>query len=168
MQADIVQQLSKIIEMPIFSIGRASNMLWTGFGVPRVVRDRRGNEKTVGDYAIHIQCSWRIASQSKIIVASQDFYVPSSSWTGGEDDFDWDVQGNTLFDERIQGLFQQDNLPVVKTIGADCYGGFKIVFTNGFVLEAFPNSSNDAENWRMFVPGDAETHFVVSNSGISN
>ncbi|MCL6444879.1 MAG: hypothetical protein K6T83_15735 [Alicyclobacillus sp.] len=167
MKGEIERQLRKIIGMPMILIGRASNMLWTSFGTPKVVTDRRGNQKQVGDYAIHVQCSWRIANQSRILVASNDIYVPSSSWVGEYDDFDWDVNGNNLFDERIQELFIRNSIqPVVTKVQVDQYGGFKLIFTDDLVLEAFPNSSNDLENWRMFVPYDKSKHFVVSNQGI--
>jgi hypothetical protein len=135
--------------------------------IPKVVTDRRGKQKQVGDHAIHVQCSWKIANQSGILVASNDFYVPSSSWVGEYDHCDWELNGNNLFDKRMQELFTRNSIqPGVTKVQVDQYGGFKLIFTDDLVLEAFPDSSNDSENWRMFVPYDERKHFVIPNEGI--
>ena len=171
MQPQIERELSRIVGMPLRHIKRASNMLMVDVGEPRAVQDPRGRTVEEGEYAIHVQCAWRIVDERRILVASGDFYVASSSYSGDSATWDWDVPGHNLFDERVGTLFRAtDRHPVVDEIHVDRYGGFQIEFTDGTVLETFPASSEDseyAEAWRLFRLGDDGAHFVVTYNGIA-
>ncbi|MCM3728808.1 hypothetical protein M3226_24505 [Neobacillus cucumis] len=72
--------------------GRASSLFWLGFG-EMISVSRKGETEETAEYALHIQCSWRIIKENKILVASRDFYSPRSGWNEDNEDFDWDIQG---------------------------------------------------------------------------
>ena len=42
----------------------------------------KGAERTVGDFALHVQCAWRIAGPNGIVAASRDRYVPAGDPDG--------------------------------------------------------------------------------------
>ena len=66
--------------------------------------NQKGKTEEVAEYALHIQCSWRIVKGNKIVVASRDFYSPRTGLDDENEYFEWDVQGNNRFDERIEFL----------------------------------------------------------------
>ena len=67
----------------------------------------------------------------------------------------------------MQELFTRNSIqPGVTKVQVDQYGGFKLIFTDDLVLEAFPDSSNDSENWRMFVLYDEENTLSYQMRGI--
>jgi hypothetical protein len=52
-------------------------------------------------YAINIQCAWRIQGPDGIIVASDDLYFASGDNPFRDsEDFDWAPQGSNRLDER--------------------------------------------------------------------
>lgn len=169
MKKEIKTALSKLLYLKLQYAGRASNLFWLGFG-ELISVTRKGETKTVAEYALNIQCSWRISKGEKILVASRDFYSPFSGWEEDNGDFDWDVQGNNRFDERIKPFLEsvQGNI-IVESIESDDVGGLKVFLSEGFVLEVFPDSSEDdeySEFWRFFNRKDGSPHFVVAGNGI--
>ncbi len=47
-------------------------MQWFAFGDQREVITRSGETKVVGEYALHVQCPWRIVRGDEIVVGSRD------------------------------------------------------------------------------------------------
>jgi hypothetical protein len=163
----IVSELSRLVGKPLWSAGRAADLQWFQFGVKKDVSDMKGRKKEVGEYAIHIQCAWRISSPSGIVVASSDRYLPKDDSQRNDEDFHWDTQGANLCDARTASLVDQHFPLVVKQAMADESGGFQLLFESDFRLEAFPDSSrSDLELWRLFNPYSEEAHFVVTGGGI--
>ncbi|MDC0706514.1 hypothetical protein [Priestia sp. AB] len=133
---------------------------------------RRGKTEELAEYALDIQCSWRIIKDNKILVGSRDFYSPRTGWNQENDDFDWDVQGNNRFDERIESFIENTKEHVaVERVKPDEVGGLKIFLSQGYLLEVFPDTSEDdeySEFWRFFNRRENSPHFVVTGNGIEN
>lgn len=168
MREIIETEMDKIIGLKLRSAGRASNLFWLEIG-ELISITRRGKTEEVGEYALHIQCAWRITEGYKILVASHDFYLPHSEWEDQETEFDWDVQGNNRFDERIAALINDiEEKFIITAIEPDHLGGFKLQLGETHILEVFPNSSDDdeySEFWRLFKRDGDSGHFVVSGEG---
>ena len=169
MKEAIISELSKILGLKLQNAGRASNLFWLGFG-EMISITKRERTDTVAEYALNIQCSWRICKGKRILVASRDFYSPFSEWDEANGDFDWDVQGSNRFDELIKSLLKrvQGNI-IVESIDSDEVGGLKVFLSEGFVLEVFPDSTQDdeySEFWRFFNRKNTSPHFVVTINGI--
>lgn len=169
MREAILTELSKILGLKLQYAGRASNLFWLGFG-EMITVTKREKTNTVAEYALNIQCSWRICKGKRIVVASRDFYSPFSGWDEANGDFDWDIQGNNRFDERIKFFLEsvQGNF-FVESIDSDAVGGLKVFLSEGFVLEVFPDSTEDdeySEFWRFFNRKNGSPHFVVTIKGI--
>jgi hypothetical protein len=83
---------------------------------------------------LHIQCSWRITFGNEIVVASGDIYSPNSEGGYDIEDFDWDIQGNNRFDERIKFFMKENEQLMVEQIESDEFGGLKVFFSGGYIL----------------------------------
>ncbi|KQU24315.1 hypothetical protein ASG61_20560 [Bacillus sp. Leaf75] len=169
MKKRIKSQLEILVGSKLSNIGRASNLFWLEFGEALSVI-RRGKTQELAEYALHIQCSWRITKDNKILVASRDFYSPRTGVDDGNEHFEWDVQGNNRFDERIEYFIRSLKEPLtVESIDSDEFGGLKVILSNGFTLNVFPDISEDdeySEFWRFFTRGKDSFHFVVAGNGI--
>ena len=171
MREAIRSQIGKLIGLNLQYAGRASNLFWLGFG-EMISVTRRGKTEELAEYALDIQCSWRITKDNKILVGSRDFYSPRTGWNEENDDFDWDVQGNNRFDERIESFIENAKEHVtVERVEPDEVGGLKIFLSQGYLLEVFPDTSEDdeySEFWRFFNRRENSPHFVVTGNGIEN
>ncbi|MCT9852367.1 hypothetical protein P2R64_31350 [Priestia megaterium] len=171
MREAIRSQIGKLIGLNLRYAGRASNLFWLGFG-EMISVTRRGKTEKLAEYALDIQCSWRITKDNKILVGSRDFYSPRTGWNEENDDFDWDVQGNNRFDERIESFIENAKEHVtVERVEPDEVGGLKIFLSQGYLLEVFPDTSEDdeySEFWRFFNRRENSPHFVVKGNGIEN
>ncbi|WP_176586409.1 hypothetical protein [Priestia megaterium] len=171
MREAIRSQIGKLIGLNLRYAGRASNLFWLGFG-EMISVTRRGKTEELAEYALDIQCSWRITKDNKILVGSRDFYSPRTGWNEENDDFDWDVQGNNRFDERIESFIENAKEHVtVERVEPDEVGGLKIFLSQGYLLEVFPDTSEDdeySEFWRFFNRRENSPHFVVTGNGIEN
>ena len=159
MNSSIQQALAPLVGLPLHSIGRAANMVWLHFGEMREVSVRGGGTKTVGDWAIHIQCPWRISRSGRIVIAYHDFYYSPD----GGDLEDWDKLGASQFDSAATSLRTEFEAvpPVVASVQTDDVGGFSIRFSQDYQLDVFPDTSFDSsEHWRIFQPRVDSGHFV--------
>ena len=94
---------------------------------------KRGRTEEAAEYALHIQCSWRIAKGNKIE----------------------DINEHTI----------------VERVDSDEVGGLKIFLSQGYLLEVFPDTSEDdeySEFWRLFNRKEDSPHFVVTGNGVKN
>lgn len=127
-----------------------------------------GRTKEVGEYALHIQCAWRIRHGERVIVGSRDLYSPPHE-SDDPDNFDGDVQGANRRDVGIAELFQNETRQfMVRDVEVGEAGAFTISFDDGYALDVFPDDSLSAEHWRLFKPSAEEPHFVVTGEGLES
>jgi hypothetical protein len=80
MRAAIETELGKIKGLKLQYAGRLSNLFWLGFGeLVQIIR--RGKTEEPAEYALHLQCSWRITLENKIVVASRISILQTRSGT---------------------------------------------------------------------------------------
>lgn len=169
LKARIEQALAVLIGLPLFAARRLPGMEAFQFGAEREVVDLFNHRGTVGTYALHVQCTWRITDPTGILVGWNDRYFPrGSDHFAGRDAFDYDVPGSSRCDERIATFFavRARNLPMVDSIQGDKQGGFRLTMTDAVALEVFPDTTVDSELWRLFQPETGSEHFVVTGQGI--
>lgn len=152
------EELDKILDKTMPSMGRAADLFWIVFGKDILVEDYKGNKVEKNEYAIHIQCPWRLLKDNNLILGSRDIYIPKEGIE--ESEFDYESFGMSLFDEKVKGI-ESELLPLhVESISTDSTGGFKIVFNHCFVLEVMPDSSAEIEFWR-FIDFNTRKHYVL-------
>jgi hypothetical protein len=158
--------LMPLINTRLLDIGRAHTLEWIIFRSPDPTN---GKSLTPIEYAINIQCTWRITGPEGIVVASDDLYFRAGSDPFYDlENFDWAEQGSNRSDERTS-LFK-DNISkkafIVTSVVADSIGGLSILFNEDYSLEIFPANSLDREYWRFFNRHSSGEHFVVTGKGI--
>ena len=142
------------------AIGRAAAMCWISFGDLIEIESRSGLRK-VGQYALDVDCPWRIRCNSKILLASSDMFEPASTHQSDET-FEWDILGNNLFDERAAMLCSKEPIITVRSIELSPTYDLKITFSNNYILEVFVCGSTDTEQWRLFEPGKSGGDLIVT------
>jgi hypothetical protein len=171
---DIEEAFAPVIGLRL-SLARHSGLTVFHFGEVRPV-DGGG---TVGQFALHIQCPWRIAATDRIITGSPDYWYPadeSLDWSAWEKD----RSTPSLQEKRLLDLFcgydpetgACENITdklIVEKVSADDYGGAQVQLSGSYSLELFPASTcefHGFENWRLFQPGSDADHFVVMGNGV--
>lgn len=157
-------QPEDLIGKNVYGIGRAAAMCWIHFGRPIEI-ELRGRKRILGEFALDLDCPWRIRNSSGgIELGSADMFAPASG-RDLDEDFDWDIQGNNLFDEKAKLLFPEDSQIIVTSVGLSSNYDLNITFSNGMRLECFVNASQE-ECWRLFKPGSEDEDFIITGSGI--
>ena len=148
-------------------IGRACDMLWLSFGKTIKIINRKGVAVLKGTYALHVQCPWRMVDQNSntILFTSSDIYLPNSKLEMNSE-FDWDMQGNNRFDEKVVSWKEDNKSIVVSNITVNAMGDLNIVLNNRNVVEIFVNKSVNKECWRFFESGTKKQHMVVNGDGV--
>jgi hypothetical protein len=159
--------VSVLVGLPLWALGRAADLAWFEFGSRRNVKSlRNGAEKQVGDYALHVQCAWRITLRDEIVTGRGDiFCTPTETTEPTAPDFDWD-KGNR-FDRIVEQLFQNESRQFrVQSVQAGGAGSLTLTLEHGYKLEIFPHDSESGERWRFFKPYSEEPHLVFSGKGL--
>ena len=163
MSSEIADALSVLNGLPMWAAGRAGPLLWLHFGGTHEFVDRyRANEaKTVGDYALHIDCPWRIVQRDVVVVGALDRFSPGDGQE--DDDFDWNHSRDTRWDRRLQQFMERYGTsgPIVRAIEMRGAGAFALRFDDEVSLDVLPNRSTDGEYWRLFEPYRETPHVVV-------
>ncbi len=146
---------SVLIGKPLWRCTRAADMACFQFGNRHSRKASDGRDSEVGDYTLHVQCSWRITRGDEILVGKEDLFQPEDLAASTTDSyFDW--QKSNLQDAKIEKLFMNDQrqFTVVGT-ALRAAGELDILFDDELRLEVFPNSSvqtSEMEHWRLFTP----------------
>jgi hypothetical protein len=149
------EHLEPLVGLKLSASYRAADMRMFHFGETHAFD--RGH---VGEYALHVQCPWRIETTDRIITGRHDLFRPAEE-TENFDWESWDWDGNeTLQDRLVSGLLAKNEL-TVQDLATDCHGGATLKLSGGYALVLFPASSQ-SENWRVFKPCGEGEHFVVS------
>ena len=160
-------QPEELVGKSVCKIGRAAAMCWIHFGWPMEI-EMLGRKRILGEFALDLDCPWRIRNSSGgIELGSADMFVPTSRHVLDED-FNWDVQGNNLFDEKAKLLFPEGSQITVTAVGLSGNCDLTITFSNGLCLESFVNASSQEECWRLFMPCLEHGDLVVTGVGIEH
>jgi hypothetical protein len=168
LKSHIEKELSVLIGLPLYGIGRAANMGTFHFG--REIRrsickgKHRGKEEAHGEFRLHVQCTWRIIHRGKIVTGSDDYLyqrLDDGSYDYSDDD------STPLQDERIKGWLTEElraKLCVV-SIWSDEVGSLDVQLAPACHLQVFPTVTiDDGEYWRFF--GCFGPHLVMTPSGL--
>jgi hypothetical protein len=168
---EILKHLQPLLGLKLSIARLAADLRNFHFGEVRSVSGGR-----VGEYALHIQCPWRIEGPGGIITGRLDLWEPAKE----DEDVDWDRwsyhQNENLQDARIAVLLggydpetkshiNLTDLLVVKEVAADDCGGATITLSGGYRLVLFPAGTR-GEDWRIFRPRVEEPHFVIARGKI--
>ncbi|HUJ30461.1 MAG TPA: hypothetical protein VLY23_04225 [Candidatus Acidoferrum sp.] len=163
-QNEIERALRVLIDKQLWTCRRAADMATFQFGRRLPTQDFFGKATEVGDYALHVQCAWRIVQRGHIAVASGDLYYPAK-YDGNlplAEEFDWGRSANRR-DALIQDLFSEGQpILIVREIETGLAARFRLILTGDAELEVFPDDSMRHEHWRLLSPLTETSHFVPS------
>jgi hypothetical protein len=154
LRTEIGQSLSKLISLPLSIARDAADMKNFQFGA---IRPHPSGKGTVGSFALHIQCPWRLTQDEHIVTGADDYWEPAEA--DGEVDLE-DWRGGNLQRKRLSEILSGASELVVRSVVADDFGGFELFLSGGFRLQVFPGGSR-GEYWRFFQPGSLESHLVI-------
>ena len=118
-------------------------------------------ERDVGEYALHVQCPWRITLGDEVVTGRGDiFCTPEESAEPLPFDFDW--QKGNRFDRVVEQVVTELLPLTVQRVEAAHAGRLSIQLEHGYGLEVFPHDSENDEHWRFFRPFTEEAHFAVT------
>jgi hypothetical protein len=153
------EHLRPLIGLRLSASYRAADMRVFHFGRMHVI-----GGGAVGEYALHVQCPWRIETEDRIITGHDDLFLPAEE----TEDFDWeswDWDGGETLQDRLVSDFLAKTEPSVQDLNTDRYGGAKLSLSGGYSLVLFPADSQ-GEDWRVFKPNSEGEHFVVSGGRV--
>jgi hypothetical protein len=170
-KAQITRSLSRLISLPLSIARDAASMKNFQFGA---VKPHPSGDGTVGQYALHIQCPWRLLGREGIVTGSYDYYEPVDA--DKEVDLN-DRQAGNLQRKRLGDLLRKYDAStrswvndtghlVVEAVSADDCGGFELMLSGDFRLQIVPCGTR-GEDWRFFAPGIEEHHLVIEGGRIS-
>lgn len=147
----------RLLNSRLSEIGRAADLVCFRFADDSLVAVE--NE---WEYALHIQCPWRIVRRSSIITGIRDIYEPLPDVNYDE----WDIPGNNNFDRTLD-LQLEHELPLqVLQVGMDKLGGLRIILEEEYVMEIFVVTDLDVESWR-FIDKKEDMHLVFENHNLA-
>src|SRR5271165_3466355 len=123
----VIAALSQIIGLPLTAARRAADMRTFQFGTLRPV-----DRGSVGDFALHVQCPWRVEGPYGIVTGRWDLRVPLDDNAPLDEKWHYDESPN-LQDARLEQWLAMHKVPlVVKGVDADDYCGAVIRLDQGF------------------------------------
>jgi hypothetical protein len=160
LRAVLIAELSPLLGLTLTIARRAVDMRMFHFGPVRLV-----DGGSVGDFAIHVQCPWRIEGPEGIVTGRSDLWEPADADVPFDEKWHYDKSPN-LQDLRLDGLLIQSVKPfVVEKVDADEFGGVAICLSQGYVLRLFPAGTR-GEDWRFFQPTRDAPHLVITGGVI--
>ena len=135
----ITKALQPLIGRKLSVARNAGNMKLFHFGELR----RRPDEGLVGEYALHVQCPWRLEQDGRVITGSLDYYVradanPDPDWQPGA--VAGHLQNQILsellggYDEKSRSYTNQTQQLMVINVTSDSFWGAQIELSGNYRL----------------------------------
>jgi hypothetical protein len=135
---EIQKAIEVLIGKPMWNCTRAGDMACFQFGERTEASTGKGMPIQIGEYALHLQCPWRLVKEDAIIMAALDVYHPR---VGNEEadvrDFDWEHEPN-LLEQRSQELFAEGAQYQVERVEASRAGAVDLFLEGRFAVRNFP------------------------------
>jgi hypothetical protein len=125
--------------------------------------DKEGKTYNIGEFALDLQCQWRLTNEDEIIVGSEDLYEPAVGTTATDEDFNWEEFNANLRDIKLNKLISENELSIVSAV-VDKFGGLEIQLGNNIKLAVFPtiSSKTEIEYWRLIDFRNEKSKHLVS------
>ncbi|MGF6305365.1 MULTISPECIES: hypothetical protein [Paraburkholderia] len=152
-QKEIGRRLSALQGLQLSSVNRAADMLTLGFGDLRPVTNFRGVIKHVGEWALHIQCPWRLEEAAQVVATQEDL--------SGSDERAYATA------DHLRGLLVERGPCTVDSVSVSDDAGMIVSLSRGFRLVVTPDGIEGAEDWRFFAPGVDAAHLVIKGGDVA-
>jgi hypothetical protein len=169
----IQSHLTPLVGRKLSIARRAADM--RGFHFGRVTVEEPG-DRSGGEFALHIQCPWRLEGPAGILTGQSDLWEPAEpsqeiDWDSWDYEKDPNLQDRRIgellggYDPKTRSFVNDTEHLVVEKVEADDFGGAAISLSGGYRLVIFPSGSA-GEDWRLLQPLSEQRHFVVSGGAV--
>ena len=134
---DVHKALSALIGMPLSDMIRYCGWQRFEFGEQIPAKNKRGEDVTISDWAISLNCPWRIEGPDGFSLTSEDF----------------EPERHDDHAEAFYDRFESDPISV-ESVSVESNGALTFFFSEGFVLNAKPANELEPEfeEWWFFPP----------------
>lgn len=150
---EIERHLSVLDGLKVSAVHHAADMLTVQFGTLQAVTNLRGAVKYVGEWALHVQCSWRIERAGSIVATQDDLVGP-------------DEKAHRTAERLDELLAGQGPIAVTGVSGSET-GGVCILLSKNLRLVIEPDGTAGDEDWRFFGPTSDAKHFVIEGGKVA-
>ncbi|HWB29882.1 MAG TPA: hypothetical protein VG736_05205 [Vicinamibacterales bacterium] len=163
--------LRQIVGLPLSLSRRGTTMRIFHFGAITSEGTR-----AYGEFALHLQCPWRIEGPEGLVTGSRDVFEPPDSRVSSADP-DWNYDSGNLQDVLVAkwlgttpgkvGFARSAVVPplIVEAVSSDRFLGLKIALSGGHRLSVFPDGTA-GEAWRFFRPCVPEEPLVIDGGSV--
>lgn len=152
----LIKKLEVIVGKRLQYVTRILDLVCLGFGDIHSETDRYKKEHYIAEYALHIQCPFRICYNNVIVLSSFDLYVSNIC---SKAEVDWDKNNACLFDDKslkFANIFQNQQ---VESVSLSSLNDLEIK-TQDLVISLFVSDLSQ-EAWRFFLTVGDEEHIVI-------
>ncbi len=138
------------------------------------IRTHPSGDGTIGAYALHVQCPWRIDGPVGIVTGRDDLWEYSGP---GQRPRHWSYEdGLSLQDRQFAVLIGtrdedtqswvnlRDRFVVVAATQTE-RGDVRLDLSDGYAILLFP-ASGEVEAWRFFAPNSEDDHLVCTGNSL--
>ena len=151
-----INTLNSILGKPLRYIKRCSDMIDIGFGDMIKELNSKGKTQIKPEFAIHIQCPFRVIIEGSIVVGSEDIYIPQNTSEGS---LDLDALRSTRFDVIVESLNSYMGNECVNNVILGSLGDITIELTK-LTIQALVVGSSENEDWRFLELTGDKKHLV--------
>ena len=168
LQTQIEEGIAVLAGKMLWRCHRAADRVAFSFGERWTVADRSGKMREVGEFALHVQCAWRLAQKDRILAGSAVARRPVILQDEGRSgDFDWDA-GARPQDDLLPALLNRGQREfAVETVAVGDGGSLHFSFSEDWWLVIEPDRSCSGEHWRFF-GYNTGPHLVMTGKGMES
>lgn len=149
---EIERRLSVLRGVDLSGVNHAADMLTVGFGPLRQVKNFKGVVKYVGEWALHVQCVWRLERAGDIVATRDDLCGP-------------DEKAHATA-SRLREMLIEHGPVVVEHLAANEAGGVVLTLSGDLYLVIVPDGIEGDEDWRFFANSSEARHFVIEGGKV--
>lgn len=150
--------LSPLVGKKLWGWSRTLDLMCFQFGARKRIAGAFDKVRDVGEYALHVQCTWKIVRQNVVLTASSDLYLPAR--LKDRDGFDW-REGTTRLDIRMKRWFARGREFEVVGVALETWGDLRLDLKGATSIYVFVDGSSGDEMWRYFAPYSNRQHLVA-------
>lgn len=168
LKTQIEEATAVLVGKMLWRCHRAADLAAFTFGERWTVADRNGKMREVGEFALHVQCAWRLAQNDRTLAGSAEAcHPPAVQDTGRIGNFDWNA-GATRQDELLPGIPNHGKREfAVETVAVGDGGSLHFSLSEDLWLVVEPDGSSSGEHWRFF-GYNTGPHLVMTGRGLES
>ena len=168
LKTQIEEAIAVLAGKMLWRCHRAADRAAFTFGERWTVADRTGKMREVGEFALHVQCAWRLAQKDRILAGSAEAGGPATLQDEGRTrDFGGDACARRP-DELLPALLNRGQREfAVETVAVGEGGSLHFSLSEDMWLVIEPDGSCSGEHWRFF-GYNTGPHLVMTGKGLAS